>query len=113
MNGLPRAITLQHETARPPWIIRVIFNQYGLRQSLDNITYPDLVRGEAPPFSRWQAVSDGAWRTACECRQTGAIDPSAAQPFPFAGKLFERFRAAPGGAAAGDPSGLAGGHRSW
>ena len=43
MNGLPRAITLQHETARPPWIIRVIFNQYGLRQSLDNITYPDLV----------------------------------------------------------------------
>ena len=46
MNGLPRAITLQHETARPPWIIRVIFNQYGLGQSLDNITYPDLVRGE-------------------------------------------------------------------
>ena len=28
-------------------------------------------------------------------------------------KLFERFRAIPGGASAGDPSGLAGGHRSW
>ena len=46
MNGLPRAIALQDETARPPWIIRVIFNQYGLRQSLDDITYPDLVLGE-------------------------------------------------------------------
>ena len=46
MNGLPRSIALQHEAARPTWIIRVIFNQYGLRQSLDDITYPDLVRGE-------------------------------------------------------------------
>ena len=46
MNGLPRSISLQHEAARPPWIIRVIFNQYGLSQSLDDITYPDLVRGE-------------------------------------------------------------------
>ena len=48
MNGLPRSIALQHEAARPPWIIRVIFNQYGLSQSLDDITYPDQ-----PGYVKW------------------------------------------------------------
>ena len=53
MNGLPRAIALQHETARPPWIIRVIFNQYGLRQSLDDIRRKSSSRlaSKVPPHA--------------------------------------------------------------
>jgi len=46
MNPLVGSISLQHQAARAFGIIRIILNQHGTCQAVDDITCLDLVRGE-------------------------------------------------------------------